>query len=156
MCSSDLTPVGKLRTFLCNKYGDRTFFIKGTTNRKIGKYSNHWNDDTCYRNILDLDWDKKEDWRKAIQDWQYVESELFKKCIKDETNVEDSYGFKLFLEQEKEKAIKQRQERKSSGNYKRLNKTKEQVTIAKAQPSMRGGYKFEKEVYDVEIGRAHV
>lgn len=53
-------------------YGEKYQFIRKTKSYKLGKW--HYNNDSCYRTILNLTKYPKDQWRAMIKEFQYVQS----------------------------------------------------------------------------------
>ena len=157
----DRVPTGLVKKFLLEKYPDsRILFIKKVNTRRLGdiKFSLHNTNKLNYTYILDLEWNDRQNWRNKIQEFQFVENQ-FKSLIINELNVENSNEYLKWLAKHKEKQKLNRKSSnyKPSGNYQRLNKTAEDITIQIAAPKEIGeGCKFvKKAIKFTDLNKLH-
>lgn len=135
-------PTHKVKSYFKDKY-ECAIFIKKFCDRKLGK--NDKQNSSTYYYTLDLDDIPKENWRSKIKELNYVESQLKENFIY-ELDVENSQGFKDWLEKRK----KERVYKVSDSNYKVLDKKEDEVTIAFGRNSYAGKkITFEKETFKV-------
>lgn len=157
----DKVPTGLVKKFLLEKYTDnRVLFIKKVKKRRLGniKFSLHDANQLNYTYILDLEWNDKQNWRNKIQEFNFVENQ-FKSLIISELNVENSTEYLNWLANYKEQ---QKLNRKSpfykpTGNYQRLNKTAEDITIQVAcKKEIGDGTKFVKKAVKIaDLNKLH-
>lgn len=157
----DKVPTGLLKKFLLEKYTDsRVLFIKKVNKRRLGsvKFKYSHNNLINYTNILDLEWNDKQNWRSKIQEFNFVENQ-FKSLIINELNVENSNEYLNWLANYKEE---QKLNRKSpsyrpSSSYQKLNKTAEDITIQIAcKKDIGDGCKFVKKAVKItDLNKLH-
>lgn len=157
----DKVPTGLVKKFLLEKYTDnRVLFVKKVNKRRLGniRFSLHNANSLNYTYILSLKWDDKQNWRNKINEFCYVEDQ-FKSKIINELNVENSNEYLNWLANYKEQ---QKLNRKSpsyrpSSNYKRLNKTAEDITIQVAcRKDIGYGCKFVKKAVKItDLNKLH-
>jgi len=135
-------PTHKVKSYFKDKY-KHTIFIKKFCDRKLGK--NDKQNSSTYYYTLDLDDIPKENWRSKIQELNYVENQLKENFIY-ELDVENSQGFKDWLETQKKERVYQ----VYNSNHKVLNKQDDEVTLAIGRNrSIGNGVTFEKETFKV-------
>ncbi len=135
-------PTHKVKSYFKDKY-KHAIFIKKFCDRKLGK--NDKQNSSTYYYTLDLDDIPKENWRSKIQELNYVENQLKENFIY-ELDVENSQGFKDWLETQKKERVYQ----VYNSNHKVLNKQDDEVTLAIGRNrSIGNGVTFEKETFKV-------
>ena len=135
-------PTHKVKSYFKDKY-EHAIFIKKFCDRKLGK--NDKQNSSTYYYTLDLDDIPKENWRSKIQELNYVENQLKENFIY-ELDVENSQGFKDWLETQKKERVYQ----VYNSNHKVLNKQDDEVTLAIGRNrSIGNGVTFEKETFKV-------
>ena len=138
----DSEPKRRVKSYLQDKYSNALFITK-ICDRALGK--NNPTNSTTYFYTLDLDKVPQHNWKNKIKELNYVESQLKENFIY-ELDVENSQGFKDWLEKKKKERIYQG----SDSNHKVLNKQEDEVTIAFGrQRSIGKGVTFEKETYKI-------
>lgn len=138
----DFEPKRRVKSYLQDKYSE-ALFIKHYGNRKLGK--DNPTNSTTYFYTLSLDEVPQHEWKNKIKELNYVESQLKENFIY-ELNVENSQGFKDWLEKKKKERVYQSYD----SNHKVLNKQEDEVTIAFGrQRSIGVGVTFEKETFKV-------
>jgi len=134
----DSEPKRRVKSYLQDKYS-HTLFITKICDRKLGK--DDPTNSTTYFYTLNLDTVPQHEWKNKIKELNYVENQLKENFIY-ELDVENSQGFKDWLEKKKKERIYQG----SDSNYKVLNKQEDEVTIAFSRKRSIGtGITFEKE-----------
>ena len=118
----DSEPKRRVKSYLQDKYSNALFITK-ICDRALGK--NNPTNSTTYFYTLDLDKVPQHNWKNKIKELNYVESQLKENFIY-ELDVENSQGFKDWLEKKKKERIYQG----SDSNHKVLNKQEDEVTIA--------------------------
>lgn len=135
-------PERRVKNYLKEKY-NLALFVKHLGERKLGKDDQE--NVTTYFYALDLDKITQPEWKNKIKELNYVENQ-FKKDFIYELDVENSQGFKDWLEKRK----KERVYKVSDSNYKVLDKKEDEVTIAFGRNSYAGKkITFEKETFKV-------
>jgi hypothetical protein len=135
-------PERRVKNYLKEKY-NLALFVKHLGERKLGKDDQE--NVTTYFYALDLDKITQPEWKNKIKELNYVENQ-FKKDFIYELDVENSQGFKDWLEKRK----KERVYKVSDSNYKVLDKKGDEVTIAFGRNSYAGKkITFEKETFKV-------
>ena len=135
-------PERRVKNYLKEKY-NLALFVKHLGERKLGK--DDQKNVTTYFYALDLDKITQPEWKNKIKELNYVENQ-FKKDFIYELDVENSQGFKDWLEKRK----KERVYKVSDSNYKVLDKKEDEVTIAFGRNSYAGKkITFEKETFKV-------
>lgn len=135
-------PTHKVKSYFKDKY-KHAIFIKKFCDRKLGK--NDKQNSSTYYYTLDLDDIPKENWRSKIQELNYVENQLKENFIY-ELDVENSQGFKDWLETQKKERVYQ----VYNSNHKVLNKQDDEVTLAIGRNrSIGNGVTFEKKTFKV-------
>jgi len=135
-------PERRVKNYLKEKY-NLALFVKHLGERKLGKDDQE--NVTTYFYALDLDKITQPEWKNKIKELNYVENQLKENFIY-ELDIENSQGFKDWLEKKK----KERVYKVSDSNYKVLNKQEDEVTIAFGRKrSIGSGVTFEKETYKV-------
>lgn len=144
---------GNIKEFLRDKYGNNVMFLRDNGfKRELGKSKDYGEKgqmkirtDT-YRYILDLNTIKKEEWRKHIDEWNFVVSSIVA-TFKDETKVAESKEFADWLT---DKRDRQKEERKLKGGPKAkgLGKQEGDVTLAYAYERY-SKIHFGKKVYPI-------
>lgn len=138
----DSEPKRRVKSYLQDKYS-HTLFITKICDRKLGK--DDPTNSTTYFYTLNLDTVPQHEWKNKIKELNYVESQLKENFIY-ELDVENSQGFKDWLEKRK----KERVYKVSDSNYKVLDKKEDEVTIAFGRNSYAGKkITFEKETFKV-------
>jgi len=138
----DSEPKRRVKSYLQDKYSNALFVTK-ICDRALGK--NNPTNSTTYFYTLDLDKVPQHNWKNKIKELNYVESQLKENFIY-ELDVENSQGFKDWLEKKKKERIYQG----SDSNHKVLNKQEDEVTIAFGRNSYAGKkITFEKETYKI-------
>ena len=138
----DSEPKRRVKSYLQDKYSNALFITK-ICDRALGK--NNPTNSTTYFYTLDLDKVPQHNWKNKIKELNYVESQLKENFIY-ELDVENSQGFKDWLEKKKKERIYQG----SDSNHKVLNKQEDEVTIAFGRNSYVGKkITFEKETYKI-------
>lgn len=138
----DSEPKRRIKSYLQDKYPDALFITK-ICDRKLGKDDKQ--NKTTYFYTLELDKITQPEWKNKIKELNYVESQLKENFIY-ELDVENSQGFKDWLEKRK----KERVYKVSDSNYKVLDKKEDEVTIAFGRNSYAGKkITFEKETFKV-------
>jgi len=139
-------PTGKLKEFLLDKHKGKLRFIKNAEKRILGgRYITV--DSICYKNVLNLVMHPKSEWRKRIQEWQFVENQ-FKSLIIDESNCEESPEFLKYVAEQKELAKANRKKGVYKGSS--LNKLEGDVTMSIIVPKEIGnGWKFVKKTFKI-------
>ena len=138
----DSEPKRRVKSYLQDKYSNALFVTK-ICDRALGK--NNPTNSTTYFYTLDLDKVPQHNWKNKIKELNYVESQLKENFIY-ELDVENSQGFKDWLEKKKKERIYQG----SDSNHKVLNKQEDEVTIAFGRNSYAGKkITFEKETFKV-------
>ena len=138
----DSEPKRRIKSYLQDKYPDALFITK-ICDRKLGKDDKQ--NKTTYFYTLELDKITQPEWKNKIKELNYVESQLKENFIY-ELDVENSQGFKDWLEKRK----KERVYKVSDSNYKVLDKKEDEVTIVFGRNSYAGKkITFEKETFKV-------
>lgn len=138
----DSKPERRVKSYLQKKYSN-VLFITKICDRVLGKDKQE--DKTTYFYTLSLDTIPQPEWKNKIKELNYVENQ-FKKDFIYELDVENSQGFKDWLEKRK----KERVYKVSDSNYKVLDKKEDEVTIAFGRNSYAGKkITFEKETFKV-------
>lgn len=145
-------PVGKVKTYLIEKYGNKNiWFIKPKSKKTLfyDRVGYSW-EDKSYSSILGLKNCPKSEWRDRIKEYQLVKSQVTKDFI-DVTNVENSKEFLDWCQERKEIAKENRKNKVYSNDYKVLNKQEDEVTLAYSRAKSIGeGYTFEKNTYKIK------
>lgn len=138
----DSEPKRRVKSYLQDKYSNALFITK-ICDRALGKDTP--TNSTTYFYTLSLDQVPQHEWKNKIKELNYVENQ-FKKDFIYELDVENSQGFKDWLEKKKKERIYQA----SNSNHKVLNKQEDEVTIAFGRERSIGkGVTFEKETYTI-------
>ena len=138
----DSEPKRRVKSYLKDKYSEALFITK-ICDRKLGKDDEQ--NKTTYFYTLNLDQIPQHEWENKIKELNYVENQLKENFIY-ELDIENSQGFKNWLEkQKKEKVYKI-----SNSNHKVLNKQEDEVTIAYGRKRyVKGKITFEKETFKI-------
>ena len=138
----DSEPKRRVKSYLKDEYYN-VLFVTHCGNRKLGKDKQE--DETTYFYTLSLDTIPQHEWKNKIKELNYVESQLKENFIY-ELDVENSQGFKDWLEKKKKGRVYQSYD----SNHKVLNKQEDEVTIAFGRERSIGvGVTFEKETYTI-------
>lgn len=138
----DSEPKRRVKSYLQDKYSNALFITK-ICDRALGK--NNPTNSTTYFYTLDLDQVPQHNWKNKIKELNYVESQLKENFIY-ELDVENSQGFKDWLETQKKERVYQ----VYNSNHKVLNKQDDEVTLAIGRNrSIGNGVTFEKETFKV-------
>lgn len=136
---------GNVKDFLKRKYGISTLYLRSNKyKRPLGKVGDP-SGLQSYRQILNLQAKPRKDWRKYINEWNFVVSTVVATFI-DERRVDSTKEYQDWLEAKREL---QRQRRRGTGrNTKGLNKKQDDVTLAYAYKS-HVGISFKKGAYPI-------
>ncbi len=136
------TPVGNIREYLKKTYGGGVLYVKrNPESRKLRVKL----DSNCYYNVLELNKEKKSEWRKIIKEFNFVVKSI-SDTFTDGTDVESRPDYVKWLEQKK---LDQKNNRgKSTSTYKGLNKQDGDITMAWAYDGLRGT-SFKKEAIKI-------
>jgi hypothetical protein len=138
----DSEPKRRVKSYLQDKYSS-TLFVTKICDRALGKDTP--TNSTTYFYTLSLDQVPQHEWKNKIKELNYVENQLKENFIY-ELDVENSQGFKDWLETQKKERVYQG----SDSNHKVLNKQEDEVTIAFGRERSIGkGVTFEKETYKI-------
>jgi hypothetical protein len=138
----DSEPKRRVKSYLQDKYSS-TLFVTKICDRALGKDTP--TNSTTYFYTLSLDQVPQHEWKNKIKELNYVENQLKENFIY-ELDIENSQGFKDWLEKKKKERIYQG----SDSNHKVLNKQEDEVTIAFGRERSIGkGVTFEKETYKI-------
>lgn len=137
---------GNIKDYLKSKYGGNTLFVR----KNGGKwYLNRKKGGDLFgslKDILALAHVHKKEWRKYIEEWNFVVSSITS-TFENEIDVENSQGFKDWIEAKKERMRLQRLAG-YVGTSNRMNKTLGDVTLAYSYDGLRG-VAFKKAVYQI-------
>ena len=133
----DTLPIGRVKSFLIDKYGKNILFVKKNT-VKLKDYINTFN----------LKRQNKSVWRATIQDWQHV-IELYEKDNLVETNIENSKGFLDYLDKKTEERKEWRKNHPQAKSANSLNKQEGDITLALSTKGLGGKIVFKKKAYPI-------
>ena len=138
----DSEPKRRVKSYLQDKYSS-TLFVTKICDRALGKDTP--TNSTTYFYTLSLDQVPHHEWKNKIKELNYVENQLKENFIY-ELDIENSQGFKDWLEKKKKERIYQG----SKSNHKVLNKQEDEVTLGIGRNrSIGNGVTFEKETFKV-------
>jgi hypothetical protein len=117
-------PSYHVKEYVQQKHGREVAYIQKTRTLHL---KGRWE---SYCDFLELNKKPKDKWREYIKEWQFIRDQLASNFI-DETGVENSAGFKDWLQKKKEKQKEDRKRGLTSGNYVGLDKQKGEITVGK-------------------------